>query len=290
MKNIKKLFADLGIAGVQSVEKIEVGFANDVYSVGDKYIFKISQESQYNHHIERDIHYCRLFEGKIPAPKVLYTGELEGKAYFIYEKIQGDNLYDVWHLCDEDQRRSYVRQICDILKVLNTFPPDDIGMSWQEFVYSKLLDGIAVMKEEDEKIANALKAYVEENKGILEEEKISLIDWDLHFDNILVSEGQIVGRLDFERVMTASLDYQMVLVKRMVRNPKKYASENAEKFVDVKGYAKLLGWYQEFYPEMFDFAEIETRLNLYAISMCFDDIAIFGGDEKLIEEIVEYLR
>jgi hypothetical protein len=31
-------------------------------------------------------------------------------------------------------------------------------------------------------------------------------------------------------------------------------------------------------------------LNLYATLMCFDDIAIFGSDDKLEEEIVEYLE
>jgi aminoglycoside phosphotransferase (APT) family kinase protein len=289
MSDIKNLFVELGIGEVQSVEKIEVGFANDVYSVDDEYIFKISQEPQYNRHVERDIHYCRLFEGKIPVPKVLHTGELDGKAYFIYKKIQGDNLYDVWHLCDEEQRRSYVRQICDILKVLNGFPPDDLGMSWQEFIYAKLLDGASALEKENAELAVKVRAYLEANRAVLEAEKISLIDWDLHFDNILVSDGKIVGRLDFERIMTGSLDFQMVLVKRMARNPKKYASAHAEQFIELQDYASLIDWYKEFYPEMFDFSDIDMRLNLYAMQHCLNDISLFGWHEALGGEISEYI-
>ena len=40
MKKIQKLFADVGIGDVELIEKIEVGFANDVYSIDDEYIFK----------------------------------------------------------------------------------------------------------------------------------------------------------------------------------------------------------------------------------------------------------
>jgi hypothetical protein len=39
---------------------------------------------------------------------------------------------------------------------------------------------------------------------------------------------------------------------------------------------------------MFDFPEINTRLNLYSVLMCLDDIAIFGVDEQLKKEIIEY--
>jgi aminoglycoside phosphotransferase (APT) family kinase protein len=289
---LKKLFKELGITDVNSIEKIEVGFANDVYSVDDKYIFKIAKDKLYSDYIKKDIYYCRLFQNKLPVPKVLYTGELDGKAYFIYKKIKGDNLYDVWHLSNEKQRESYIKQICDILRAINGYPYEDLGKSWQEFVYSKMIAYIKLFRGQgilDKKLTDKLRSYIEKNKKALEIEKIALVDWDLHFDNLLVSGGKIVGRLDFERVMTASLDYQMVLVKRMVRNPKKYASENAEKFVVVKDYANLMNWYKEFYPEMFEFPEIDMRLNLYAILMCLDDIAIFDLDEQLKDEIAEYL-
>lgn len=290
MEKIKTIFKDLGI-GADFIEKIEVGFANNVYSVDDEYIFKISKEKQYNDCVIKDIHYCRLFEKKLPVPKVLHTGELEEKAFFIYKKIKGDNLYDVWHLTNELQRKNYIKQISEILKTINGFPYDYLGKSWQNFVCSRLRDGINLAQNKgvlNNNLIDIVEKYFESNKKVLKNEKISLIDWDLHFDNFIVADGKIVGRLDFERVTTASLDYQMVLVKRMVRNPKKYASENAEKFVNVKDYKKLLDWYKEFYPEMFDFPEIEMRLNLYAILMCFDDIAIFGGDEKVNIEIMEY--
>jgi len=293
MDKIKEIFNNSGIGHVNLIEKIEVGFANDVYSIDDKFIFKISKEKQYSNYIKKDIHYCKLFENQLPVPKVIKSGELDGKAYFIYKKIKGDNLYDVWHLSNEIQRESYIKQICDILRTINRFPYEDLGISWQDFVYSKMIDYIKLFNNKgilDEKLTDKLRLYIEINKVKLKDEKIALVDWDLHFDNFLVSDGKIVGRLDFERILTASLDYQMVLVKRMVRNPKKYASENAEKFVEVKDYVKLMDWYKKFYPEMFDFPKIEMRLNLYSILMCFDDIALFGGDEKLKEEIVEYLE
>ena len=292
MKKIKKIFKQAGINDVDLIEKIEVGFSNDVYSVDDKYILKISKDKQYSNFIRKDINYCGLFEDKLPVPKVLYSGELDGKAYFIYKKIKGNNLYNVWHLSDENQRKDYIKQICKILKTINAYPHETMGKTWEEFVYSEIMDRIESAEQKNllnDNLINKIKSYLENNNHILKTEKISLIDWDLHFDNFIVSDGRIVGRLDFERVMTASLDYQMVLVKRMIRNPKKYASENAEKFVEPKDYINLMHWYAEFYPEMFDFPEIEKRLNLYSVLMCLNDIGIFGVDEKLEDEILEYL-
>ncbi len=293
IKNIKKIIAHADINDVDLIEKIDVGFSNDVYSVDEEYILKISKDKQYSNFIRKDIHYCKLLENKLPVPKVLYSGEFDGKAYFIYKIIKGDNLYNVWHISNENQRKNYIKQICDILKTINKFPHEDLGNNWKEFVYSEIINLLNSDKQKNalnKNLINRIKTFVEKNKHVLETEKISLIDWDLHFDNFIVSGGQIVGRLDFERVMTASLDYQMVLVKRMIRNPKKYASENAEKFVDVKDYMNLMDWYNEFYPKMFDFPEIKTRLNLYSVLMCLYDIAIFGADKKLKDEISEYLE
>ena len=62
----------------------------------------------------------------------------------------------------------------------------------------------------------------------------------------------------------------------------------ALKTKNMQAYMKLMDWYREFYPEMFDFPDIEMRLNIYAILHCLEDIAIFGGLKEL-EEIVEYM-
>jgi len=294
---IKQIFLEAGLGDVSDIQKVDVGFMNDIYSVDDKYILKVSKVKENNALLRKDIRYCGLFKGKLPVPDILYTNaadELAEIVFFIYHKIQGDNLYDVWHEADEYQRRSYIEQICGMLKILNKMPCGEFEGTWQSFIYSQINDGLKELEKQDllpEDLIASLREFLDENKSLLEEARITLVDWDIHFDNFLVSDGRIVGFLDFEWCKAFSLDYQMVLVKRMVRNPKKYASEYAEQFVVKEDYAKLLDWYQEFYPEMFDFKGIENRLNLYAIVHCIGGMLNAAPNvEKHIEEIKEYLN
>ena len=39
-----------------------------------------------------------------------------------------------------------------------------------------------------------------------------------------------------------------------------------EPFANKADYAHLMEWYKEFYPELFDFPELERRLDLYDIA------------------------
>lgn len=291
---IKKILKQAGIHNVATITKIEVGFSNDVYCIDDKYILKISKRKEDNTNLKKDIFYCNLFQDSLPVPKIIYSGESEksqGRAFFIYEKIKGENLYNLWHLCSETQRKNYVQQICEMLKVINRASHEDFKENWGEMFLSKINAKLRKLEESDglpKDMSKQVKQFAEtvDLKG----EGIVLVNWDLHFDNFLVRDNKIVGFLDFENCMTAALDYQMVLVKRMVRNPTKYASEHAAKFISDKDYENLIDWYEEYYPAMFDFKDIKKRLRLYAIEHCLDDIYYFPKIEDLKKEVKEYLE
>jgi hypothetical protein len=51
----------------------------------------------------------------------------------------------------------------------------------------------------------------------------------------------------------------------MVEHPTKYMSEEFEKFAKKEDYIHLLGRFHEFYPELFEFKNIDKRLDLYSI-------------------------
>jgi len=87
----------------------------------------------------------------------------------------------------------------------------------------------------------------------LDEQKIGLVYRDIHFDNILVKDNQISGILDFERTELASIDYVLLIIKKMMEHPTKYMSEVWEKFAKKEDYAHLRNRFKEFYPELFEF-------------------------------------
>ena len=42
-------------------------------------------------------------------------------------------------------------------------------------------------------------------------------------------------------------------------------AEDSEKFAKKKDYSQLLVWFREFYPELFEFKNLDKRLDLYAL-------------------------
>ena len=257
---IEQIFLKAGIGDINSIQKIDIGFSNDVYSVDDKYILKIGRSPKYEEFNKKDIYICNLFESQMPTPQILYSDEskkLIDNVFFIYPKIQGDNLYDKWHLFDNNERKQIVEQICSILKKINKTPYGDFAkkfsidtnVDWKTNMISRIKDLVEKTrsaKSLDTNTANAIYSFIEKHKDVLQEQKLALTYWDLHFDNLLVSNDKIVGILDFERMEVSSIDYTLVLVSRMIKNPKKYASKNAEQFIEKEDYSELLDWYKSF--------------------------------------------
>ncbi|NQV89709.1 MAG: aminoglycoside phosphotransferase family protein [Parcubacteria group bacterium] len=288
MKNevIKKVFSENSIKDVTSIKKIEVGFSNDVYSVDDKYILKVCKSEENEYRFKRESHFYKFFHKKIPVPNVIIfddTKKVIDKLYTIYHKIEGDNLYSQWHLMDERTRRDIFRQLCGLLRVINEADYTgfkeilnfDDPFSWHDKVYNRVAEllsetevGGVISKE----FIESIKGYVETNHGALEEQKIGLVYWDAHFDNILVKENKIVGILDFERTDVDSIDFGLDIIKRMVEQPSKYISEEFEKHVKREDYENLLDWFKEFYPKPFEFKNLETRLDLYSIQHDLDTL------------------
>ncbi len=115
---------------------------------------------------------------------------------------------------------------------------------------------------------------------------MALTYWDPHFDNFIVRGEKIVGMLDFERTDIMSIDYVLDIVQRMVRRPEKYASEESEQFTKAADYSSLLDWYQEFYPELFDFEDLERRLDIYSISYSLSEIDWYPQAEAAKQELL----
>jgi len=203
----------------------------------------------------------------------------------IYHRIPGQNLYSRWHLLDVAERRELTRQICEILRQINETPYSgfaqefgiDSEQSWHDRMQSRMNGWLEKVSERELLPAETLastRRYLDENMEVLREQKMALTYHDAHFDNIIVSEDDktVVGVLDFESADILSIDFVLDLVRRMVARPGKYASEESEGFTRLEDYSELLHWYEEFYPEVFDFKDLGKRLDFYAIKHSLAEI------------------
>lgn len=278
-KIAQQIFLHYELGDITSFQKIEIGWTNKVYSVNNEFILKVCDDETNEEKFEREVFFYHYFENKIPVPKIrIYDNskKIYGKFFMIYPKIEGDNLYSKWHLLNDDERKSIVAQLCDILKIISKSPYDDFvkkfnldaSISWRDKMVNQIQNSLTEIEKRQLLLPDfiqAIKNFVAENSHVLTEQKSVFVYWDAHFDNILVQDTKIVGILDFERTELSSLDFTLDIVKRMVEYPQKYMSEEFEKFAKKEDYAHLLDWFREFYPDLFDFKDLHKRLDLYAV-------------------------
>ena len=303
-KIVKKIFESHGLGKVESVANIEIGFTNKVYLVNDAYILKVCEDESNEQKFEIEVFFYNFFKDKIPVPKIKVfdkSKSIYGKFFMIYPKIEGDNLYAKWHLLNNDQRKIIIKQLCDILKVINKSPYDkfqqkfDVNFSdnWHDKILNQIQNSLKKIEEKkllSPEFIKAIKKFVDDNHHVLKEQKMTLVYWDAHFDNILVLDTKIVGLLDFERTEVSSIDFVLDIVKRMVEYPKKYMSEKFEKFAKKEDYAYLMDWFQEFYPQLFEFEKLDKRLDLYAVEHDLDTLIWYPNSKEVKQMIAKTVK
>lgn len=299
-EQIKELFKSNNLSEPKGIQKVAVGFTNDIYSVDDRYILKVCKDSSNEERFANEAALYTFFKNQLPVPKVIVYDKSRKHAqtpYMIYEKIVGDNLYNVWHTYTDEQRRSIVEQLSGLLRTISRTNldelPSDISLtrieSWKQHILTKIenhIQNLLAVGTISTKQAEQIRSYVETNSTALNEQKLALVYWDAHFDNVLVRDSKIVGLIDFERTEIASIDFVLDIVKRMVDQPKKYMSEYAEQFAESENYTKLLEWFEEYYPELFAFDDISARLNLYAIEHDLSDLEGWPEVTELLDGVM----
>ncbi|MBS3147798.1 aminoglycoside phosphotransferase family protein [Candidatus Woesearchaeota archaeon] len=260
-----------------SIRKIDIGFRNEVYQINENYILKICKADESS--FKKELLLYSFLRNKLPVPDVVFSDfskkELK-RPFAVYRKIPGANLYSRWHLFTDVRRREIVRQICAMLRSLNDISLADISkavkfekkINWHDKILSQIAGNLSKLKSAKilpPKLLLRVKTFVQKHHPALKQQKLGLVHYDIHFDNILVRGAEVIGILDFEDVDVMSIDYILDTIKRMVDHPKIYAASKYEKFVKKKDYAQLITWFREFYPELFDFDNLDKRLALYAL-------------------------
>lgn len=301
---LKKIFEDQWICTVHSIQEIDIWFTNKVYNINDKYVVKICTKIENEASFEKEVFLYRLFDTKLPVPKVIYfdTSKIAINHYFyICNKIDGDNLYSIWHTLKENERKSIIQTLCNYLKIINSYWKDKFintywrnETTWKNQIMSDINNFLRKIEEKNilnKSFLNILKKYLAHNAYVLNEEIIGIVYWDVHFDNILVKDGNISGILDFEWSDLMSIDYVLDLANRLQNYPTIYTlREEDENNIKEEDYKNIMQYYRESYPELFTFKDIEKRIALYSIKYDLRLLLKFPNSENLKERLLKTLK
>src|SRR3989339_757781 len=95
---------------------------------------------------------------------------------------------------------------------------------------------------------------------------------------------------NFKKTEISSIDFVLDIIKRMVEYPKKYMSEKSEKFAKKEDYAQLLDWFCEFYSGLFNFKNLDKRLDLYSIEYNLENLILYPNAKEIKQTIAKIIK
>lgn len=291
MENVVNKIIDMNkdiFGNVFSVKKINVGFTNTIYDVNDKFIIKICSDINNEDEFKREIEFYNANKNNDLIPMLYYANtEKNDIPYFyeIIEKINGVTLYNVWHTLDDAKREDIIRQLCDAMKIMHSNKGEVYNWSLKlkgQFInlVNKAKELNLITDEEENKLKDVYPYF----DDYLKCDEFVLIHNDLHFDNILINDGKI-KIIDFERAIYAPRDFELDILYRMIRKPWKFASEETEKFTDVKDYEKIMFYIEKYYPELI-VDNLYKRLALYDMIYFLEQYIEYPKHDELKEEVL----
>ena len=272
-----------------NVEKINVGFTNEIYKVNDSFIVKICNDIDNEDKFKKEIDFYKVNATNNLIPKLFYsnTEKLDIPYFYeILEKVDGLTLYNVWHTFSEKQREDIIRQLCNAMKQMHS----NIGEKYDWIKYNKdkfnslfeEAQNKSLLNEEEVEIIDSAYSLFDK---YLESDEFVLIHNDLHFDNILVNDGKIKV-IDFERSMYAPKDFELHILYYMIRQPWKHANEECEKYTKVEDYKNIMGYIEKYYSEIINIPNLYKRLAIYDLIYEFSHFVKFSNHYDELKEAV----
>ena len=241
-------------------ELINSGFTNTIYRVGD-YIVRICTNPNNEERFKKEIDFYQENNNNpsIPTLCVGDTSKSKVPYYFaVINRINGNTLYEVWYKISAEERQQIVLNIISILKSIHKRKEEETN--FKDFIKEKLTSLLRDCNINDD-IFNSLLILCDK---YFEDVKPYQIHGDLHFDNFIY-DGRNLTLLDFERTITAPIDYEFRILNRYNSMPWLWASGETDMKTVESDYQDLMPMIIENYPELASIPYLIERLTIYEI-------------------------
>lgn len=289
INNNKDLFKN-----IKDVSKINIGFTNLIYSIGNEYIIKICNNKDNEDNFKKEIDFYNNNKSNPYIPK-LYSFSIsnssEDYSYEIIEKVHGKSLYFVWHEFNEEQRKNIIKEIVKMMKSFHSIKGE--SYDWAAYIINKLKNNfdkcykLNLFSLFEKELAFDL---LEKIKPSLQSEDFRLVHSDIHFDNIIFCENETIKIIDFETSIYAPIDYELDIFLRMCSNPLKYASEETEKFVKEDDYKDIEKYFRISYPEIYEGEKFDIRHQIYNLEANLRLLSRFPNNTELKNIVVDIMN
>lgn len=259
---------------LESHSRLTAGFSHELHRINQDLVLKLFNPNNPGSFKTE----LALLASKLPfkKPALVAHGERNAEIdrdYVIMSYVPENSLGSVWHLTTEPQRSNLIKEICDSLKAITkidpTILPGVVVDSWEHLLTTRFQNLVATLEEKkiiDQKIKDKVQNYFYKNVHVLKETRLYPFYWDIQFDNFIVNSAfELQAIIDLESLGLTSLDYPLCIIQNQMAEPHKFLREEDEKYASRDDYVHLMQYYKQYFPEMFDFSELETRVGIYQL-------------------------
>ena len=246
------------------------GFANEVWLTLD-HVVRLNN-GRFRDAFRHEAEVLRRLPSDIPHPKVVAHGlRIDGGEYLILERMAGTNLERAWSTLSRSDRATIVDKIGDVIQKLHTIEIAGwMRNPWVEDAiahgncrdayhappefYPTLIESASNEREDAGPVLTILDEFMASRMSAFGHERDVLVHADLHFRNVLVSNGHVTGLIDYEGCRPAPLDVELDMLLRSL-------SRDSES--DTNMYPGVVGSLKRKYPALFAHPQLLDRLEVY---------------------------
>lgn len=270
---VASILREHGLSGAGSPERI-AGSTNEVWAAGPLIVRVSFDRSSVRLRREAVLH--AMLSPDVLHPKVYAAGSATFGEYIVVGRVAGKTLSELWHELERSQRRELVHQLAAVTQELHrTELSDDQKRSlWGTKVPKALLsvdemlemaDGLTGTAHVDKGLLREAREQIEALRGAFDEdEKLSLLHGDLHFENVLALPVGLTALIDLEWAHFGFPESDIDTIARFCVQPELHTMGsyklNRGDFLDV------LVWFAEAYPAVFEHPRFRARLDWCAFS------------------------
>ena len=212
-KDAEEILARAGLGEVETISRCEEGMINDVYSINGAYVLKVNSAHPLMPKLDREAAVYRAVGAyNIPVPK-LYVNEtnkdLLGYPYILLEQLPGKSLKKEWKELSQTQKEEMMLTLGQLLGTIHTIGPEQISLDDQSFNGSlrenidtriiKIGADLRSSKVLDALMIDRIERYYRESNAFESNDvSPSLLHGNYVFGNIMISDGDVQGIVDWE--------------------------------------------------------------------------------------------
>ena len=251
--------------------------------MSENYVVKLYYPKKYKYYFNEIQIYQGLL-GKDYLPKLYYFGEEENFKYIVISKLNGKSLFDSWNTLNQNEKKSVVVQIANILRDINNLQITYIN--FKDELEQLFLNTIDNLNYSEEFISKIKELYYSKSINISNNELSNLIHVDVHFYNFFINEGRVYA-YDFENTVLAPLDYQLVRWYKMWKYPHKFKyPKDSMTDEEIKSYEMIMTDLLNEYPEICNIPIFEERVKLYALVYLLQEAKRCNLSEKVTQNYI----